>query len=130
MTLAGHHAGRHARGEALDRGEGRLHGRWNLRAARARQHPGVRRGTEAGGAGSDTLTAAFVALRAVIWTRVRDLAQAREVAGQFAAMVPANTLFTHTLDALVALQASDMATYACGIRASSCAHQDRWADWP
>ena len=61
---------------------------------------------------SDAATppAAHYALKAIVCARINDLDQARGAAAQFTSMAPATNLFPHTLNALIALQAKDLAT--------------------
>jgi len=61
---------------------------------------------------SDAATppAAHYALKAIVCARINDLDQARGAAAQFTSRAPATNLFPHTRNALIALQAKDLAT--------------------
>lgn len=61
-------------------------------------------------AGAGTPPAAHFALKAVVAARIGDLDQARAAVTQFVSMVPATNTASHTLNALIALQAKDLAT--------------------
>jgi tetratricopeptide (TPR) repeat protein len=53
--------------------------------------------------------ATYYAFRAIASSRIGDLDDARKVTAQFTAMVAATNSFPHTLNALIALQAKDLA---------------------
>ncbi len=60
-------------------------------------------------AGAEKPPAAHYAYKAIASARIGDLDDARKATAQFTTMVAATNLFPHTLNALVALQAKDLA---------------------
>jgi hypothetical protein len=70
-------------------------------------------------AGGETPAAAHFQLKAIVYARIGDLAEARAAAAQFSSMVPATNLARHTVNGLIALQANDLATARTELAASA-----------
>ncbi len=64
-----------------------------------------------------TLPALHYALKATVFARTGDLVQARAAAAQFSTMAPAN-LNVHTVNAMIALQANDLAAARTALAAA------------